>query len=122
MNSDLQLFTQPRHFKPHFYSGKIFEMLRAGIPILAVTRPDGTVANLLLETNAGFTAAQRSEQAAVILQIQFDKWRRGEHWEKPDMNLVQRGISPTLGGYSRGNDRYPLSRFFFHHGTFSQEN
>jgi hypothetical protein len=96
MNSDLQLFTQPRHFKPHFYSGKIFEMLRAGIPILAVTRPDGTVANLLLETNAGFTAAQRSEQAAVILQIQFDKWRRGEHWEKPDMNLVQRGIRAII--------------------------
>jgi len=89
MNSDLQLFSQPRHFKAHVYSGKIFEMLRTGVPILAITRPDGAVAKLIKETNAGFSIAQDNpEAAAAVLKTLFDKWRNGQCPAAPDEAAV----------------------------------
>lgn len=95
MNSDLQLFSQPAYFKPHIYSGKIFEMLRAGVPILAIIRPDGAVAELLERTGAGIAKHGR-EDAAVILKIFFDKWKRGERLATPDAAVVSEYSRETL--------------------------
>lgn len=92
VNSDLQLFSQPAYFKPHIYSGKIFEMLRVGVPILAVTRPDGAVAQLLERAGAGI-AKYGHEDVAVILKDFFDKWKRGERLATIDASVVS--------GYSR---------------------
>lgn len=77
MNSDLQLFSQPAFIKPHVYSGKIFEMLRCGVPILAITRTDGSVAELLKRTGGGFCTYQHTEVATVLKNC-FERWKRGE--------------------------------------------
>jgi glycosyltransferase involved in cell wall biosynthesis len=95
MNSDLQLFSQPAYFKPHIYSGKIFEMLRVGVPILAITRTDGAVATLLDRTGAGI-AQYRHEDVAVILKDFFDKWKRGERLTTPDGAMVSAYSRETL--------------------------
>lgn len=95
MKSDLQLFSQPAYFKPHIYSGKIFEMLRVGVPILAITRTDGAVAALLDRTGAGI-AQYRHEDIAVILKDFFDKWKRGERLTTPDGAVVSTYSRETL--------------------------
>lgn len=76
--STLQMFSQPLHFKPHFYSGKIFEMIRSGPPILAVTPAEGAVARLIEETVTGFTVKPGDYRsgAAIMKQI-FGQWRSG---------------------------------------------
>jgi len=78
-HSDLQLFALPADLRAHVYSGKLFEMLRAGVPILAMADPAGAAGRLIARARAGdvFPATQPAE-AAAALKRQFDRWRRGE--------------------------------------------
>lgn len=88
--SNLQLFCLPRYFKPHVYSGKIFEIIRTPVPVLAITRPDGAVARLVARTNAGVIVAPDDAQtAAMYLKEYFDRWRRGESAQDADPAIVR---------------------------------
>ncbi len=75
--SCVQLFALPSTFRAHVSSGKIFEMIRSGVPILALTRSDGTVAHLIEETRTGSAFEPLdAEAAAESLKQMFDQWRR----------------------------------------------
>lgn len=83
--SHLQLFSQPSHFKPHVLSGKIFEMIRVGVPIVAFTNPEGSAADLIRRTKTGFVVKSNDHEAgAQLLKELFEKWRRGELAINPD--------------------------------------
>lgn len=66
----------------HVSSGKIFDYLRCGRPILALAPSGGVVDQLLRETGHGktFVSTQISEIKAMILQ-EYKKWERGEDGE-----------------------------------------
>ena len=77
--SDLQLFAQPSHFKAHVMSAKIYEMLRIGVPILALTNPAGAAAQLVTRAGAGWVVDPRDEErVATTLKEIYDQWRRGQ--------------------------------------------
>lgn len=93
--SHVQLFGQPSYFKPHVYSGKIFEMIRTPVPILAVTRPDSAPARLVQETRTGVAVAPGDDLAgAVFLKQVFERWKTGGKAPSIDESKIQE--------YSRG--------------------
>lgn len=47
---------------PTVHSGKLFEYLAMGIPILAITPPDGEVGRIMRETRAGWSVAAEDRQ------------------------------------------------------------
>ena len=61
------------------YTGKIFDYLRSGRPILAIAQSGGTVDRLLQETGHGqaFSSTQIPEIKAMILE-EYRKWLSGE--------------------------------------------
>lgn len=61
------------------YTGKIFEYLRSGRPILALAPRDGVVDRLLRESGHGeaYLSTEISEIKAMILR-EYQKWERGE--------------------------------------------
>jgi hypothetical protein len=72
MRSHVQLFAQPMAFAAHVSSGKIFEMIRAGVPILAIHRSGGTVSRLLADTRTGVVfEPQDAASVAVALKRLF---------------------------------------------------
>jgi glycosyltransferase involved in cell wall biosynthesis len=75
--STVQLLVQPASFKPHVSSGKIYEMLRAGVPILAVTREDGAVAELIRRTGAGVVVGHDHAAIARAMRTLFARWQAG---------------------------------------------
>ncbi len=94
--SHVQLFSQPPHFSRHVFSGKIFEMLRTGPPILAITRPDGVVAELITTAKAGRAVPHNTPQAATdYLRDRYREWLSGRALDGPLQNVVKR--------YSRAN-------------------
>ena len=95
MRSHLQLFAQPLNFKKHVMSGKIYEILRVGVPVLALTHLDGGVSSLLGRASAGVVLDPRdTEGAATELQRAFDNWKTGTR---------NTALTPNefVGGYSR---------------------
>ncbi len=64
------------------YTGKFFEYLRSGRPILALAPKDGAVAQVLRESGHGeaFLSTQISEIKAMILR-EYRKWAQGEALE-----------------------------------------
>ena len=95
MRSHLQLFAQPMSFKKHVMSGKIYEILRVGVPVLALTHLDGGVSSLLGRASAGVVVDPRdAEAAATELQRAFDCWKAGTR---------NTSLTPNefIGGYSR---------------------
>ncbi len=94
MRSHLQLFAQPLNFKKHVMSGKIYEILRVGVPVLALTHLDGGVASLLRRASAGVVLDPRdSEGAATELQRAFDRWKAGANDATPTPNEFVAGYS-----------------------------
>src|SRR5437764_12354182 len=77
-------------------SGKLFEYLASGRPILCVTRPDNLAARLVRDWDAGVLADPEddAEIEAAILTL----WRRWRDNGLPDQAEVRRR---ALGGYSR---------------------
>jgi glycosyltransferase involved in cell wall biosynthesis len=98
-NSDVQLFAQPSYFQPHFFSGKIFEMVRVGVPIVAVTHPSGAVAELIQKTGTGVVLRQNSfDENARILKDLYKKWRTGEALSQVDGSAVMEYSRENLAG------------------------
>src|SRR6478752_4726543 len=59
-------------------SGKVFEYLAAGRPILAVVPPDGAAARLIRETGAGIVAAADDVPALTAALVELHgKWQAG---------------------------------------------
>jgi glycosyltransferase involved in cell wall biosynthesis len=59
-------------------SGKLFEYLAAGRPILAAVPPDGAAAELIREANAGIvTAPDDAEAIRAAIDELVGRWRRG---------------------------------------------
>jgi len=59
-------------------SGKVFEYLAAGRPILAVVPPDGAAAELIRETRAGMVVAPDDiEGIRVALEVLHARFRDG---------------------------------------------
>ncbi len=77
-SSHVQMFSLPSLFSPWVMTGKIYEMIRSDAPILAMTHPEGAVADLIRETKTGFVVGPKDyASAAAILKQCYDKWRHG---------------------------------------------
>jgi glycosyltransferase involved in cell wall biosynthesis len=87
--SNLQLFAQPSSFKPHVSSGKVFEIIRVGVPVLAFTDPAGAVADILSRTKAGQVVQANDYNAAARALKQFyDSWKQGTITYRPDQAAI----------------------------------
>jgi glycosyltransferase involved in cell wall biosynthesis len=86
-------------------TGKIFEYLRAGRPILAVVPPNGIAAEVIRETNSGFVASTKSEQdIAECISKLFDLFLKGD--------LEKTFSRKNIEMYSRKNLTVSLSKVF----------
>jgi hypothetical protein len=100
--SAVQIFSQPASFKPHVISGKIYEMMRLPVPILAITDPSGTVARFIRQTGTGIIADNRDAAAAGrALREMYLAWKNGYPMAMRDGNAVAR--------FSRKNQAHQLS-------------
>jgi glycosyltransferase involved in cell wall biosynthesis len=77
-------------------SGKLFEYLASGRPILCLARPDNLASRLVREWDAGVVADPHDEQA--IAQAMLSLWRRWREGGLPDQAEVR---ARTLERYSR---------------------
>ena len=76
-------------------TGKIFEYLRAGRPVIAMVPPDGAAARLIRETGGGYVIPpDDADGVATVLTELYGRYRRGE-LDEP------RTPSPALKRYSR---------------------
>lgn len=88
--SHVQLFSLPPYFKPHIYSGKIFEMIRTPVPILAVVRADSAPAKLVKDTVTGISVAPGEAVAgATYLKTIFDRWLAGKPEYSPRYEIIR---------------------------------
>lgn len=73
------------------YTGKIFEYLRSGRPILALAPKGGAVARVLRETGHGeaFLSTQQGQIKAMILR-EYRKWKNGEAAEPLHSPQIER--------------------------------
>lgn len=80
---------EPR-FKP-VYTGKFFEYLRSGRPILALAPKDGVVDRVLRESGHGeaYLSTQTSKIKAAILR-EYKKWENGERSELLHSPVIER--------------------------------
>ena len=84
--SHVQLFAQPASFKPHVISGKIYEMIRTGVPIVAITNPAGSVAG----TRAGVIVDSRAAEGGIeAVRELYRGWKEGRPTPAPDMGAVR---------------------------------
>ena len=70
------------------YSGKIFDYLRSGVPILAIAPEDSVVDQVLRETRHGQTF--RSTQTAEIIMQEYHRWQSGEKREALHSPLIHK--------------------------------
>jgi glycosyltransferase involved in cell wall biosynthesis len=83
---------------PTGHSGKLFEYMATGKPILALSPPDGEIARLIRETRTGCCIAQ-DDLAAIrsrILEI-YQQWLRGRDMTAPpDWSAIREYTRPAL--------------------------
>lgn len=81
------------------HGGKMFDYLRSGRPILAMTPKDGVVERLLRETGHGeaFTSMEIPGIKAMILR-EYQAWRRGERREPLHSPLIEQFERKNLTG------------------------
>lgn len=92
----LTLITGAGETRKGVYTGKVFEYLRLGIPVLALTPPGSVVDILLQETGCGWNIApDRREAIRERLHLQIEAWRK-------DLS----GISPNPLAVSRYSRRF----------------
>jgi glycosyltransferase involved in cell wall biosynthesis len=86
-------------------SGKLFEYLASGRPLLCLTGPDNLASRLVREWNAGVVADPHDEGA--IEQALLTLWQRWQETGLPDQAEVRR---KTLERYSRRKNAEQLAR------------
>ena len=86
-------------------SGKLFEYLASGRPILCLTGPDNLASRLVREWNAGVVADPHDE--AEIEQALLTLWQRWQESGLPDQPEVRR---KTLARYSRRKNAEQLAQ------------
>ena len=96
--SSVQLLVQPASFKPHVSSGKIYEMLRTGVPILAITHPDGAVADLIQRTGGGVVVGHDHQAITRALRTLFARWQAGQRLPAADPARVMDYSRERLAG------------------------
>lgn len=92
LNSDLLLLLVGDEAKfKCVYTGKFFEYLRSGRPILALAPKGGAVARVLRETGHGesFLSTQQGQIKAMILR-EYRKWKSGEAAEPLHSPQIER--------------------------------
>jgi len=76
----------------HVYTGKLFEYLGAGRPILAIAYKTGAIDKLLRETGAGIVVNE-VEAIKGVLTRWLEEWQQSgritSHWN-PDINVIKR--------------------------------
>jgi glycosyltransferase involved in cell wall biosynthesis len=88
--SSVQLFCLPASMSAHVLSGKIFEMIRTGIPIIAIVRPDSDVVDLIKETETGVAVQYgKPEQAMQALRQYYAQWREGKATIQPNWKNIE---------------------------------
>ena len=88
--SQVQLFCQPPHFKPDVSSGKIYEMIRTGAPIVAITNTTGAVATIVAATRSGVVVDNRKpEDGVAALRQYYLAWKENRAVEPQDWVAVQ---------------------------------
>jgi len=87
------------------HSGKLFEYLATGKPVLAVTPPDGEVARVIAETGGGRVASAEDPEAlrAMILEA----WT---HWRAGNVNAGFAPDAAAIEAYARPNTVALLAR------------
>lgn len=81
---------------PHCQTGKVFEYLAAGRPIVALTPPGGEVERILLDTGAGRCANPWDQKAAAtLLQSAIEDALGGAPFS-PDVERIRRYERPRL--------------------------
>jgi glycosyltransferase involved in cell wall biosynthesis len=87
--SSMQVFSQPPSFKPHVISGKIYEMMRLAVPILAITTPHGTVASFIEQTGTGLVVDNHDPDAASnALRAGYLAWKCGRSLITPNQQAI----------------------------------
>jgi glycosyltransferase involved in cell wall biosynthesis len=77
MDSDLLVLVLPADSSSGMVTGKIFEYMASGLPILGVV-PDGEAKRLILEHQRGFVVHPHdTEGIARMVAELFDRWRKG---------------------------------------------
>ncbi len=101
--AQVQLFVQPEYFKKHVMSGKIYEMIRTPVAILALVNEDSDVADLIRRTNTGISIKQtNAEKFAEAILTYYAKWKNGTYDFAPDCGEIKK--------YSRGEQIDKLIR------------
>jgi len=89
--SAVQMFCLPTSMSAQVLSGKIYEMIRAGIPIIAIVRPDSDVVALINETGTGVAVEYGKPHLALeALRRFYHQWREGKEATRPDWSVINR--------------------------------
>ena len=74
-----------------FYTGKIFEYMNTGRPVLAVLPENGAAADLVRESKIGVVAhTENVEAIKTALKGYYDSWTEGRLEFSPDRNVIER--------------------------------
>ncbi len=73
------------------YTGKLFEYIRTGNPILAIAPTNGAAAGVIRETETGFVADSTDPQAVLeALRNCYNQWKAGSLEVNPNREAVRR--------------------------------
>ncbi len=73
------------------YTGKIFEYLASGVPILALVPKDGVAAELIRKTNTGIVVdPENIDEIEKAIEFLYQKWQKGEEIIKPNWLEIQK--------------------------------
>ncbi len=77
-NQDGLLLILPNNGRKGVYSGKVFEYLASGTPILGIIDPTDVAADLIIESNTGYVANFDAPQEIVkMLETHLSNWEKG---------------------------------------------
>lgn len=74
-----------------FYTGKIFEYMNTGKPVLALLPENGAAADLVRQTNIGLVAdTDNIEDIKKIILEYYNKWIEGSLEFNPDRSIIEK--------------------------------
>lgn len=75
----------------NFYTGKVFEYIKLGVPILATVPPDGAAAQVITETETGDVIPVEDVPGieALILE-RYQQWQKSELNYQPSYQAIER--------------------------------